>query len=111
MILTQKKLFYLLNSPLEEGETIKELIILSELKQDKEAEKRFKENAERILTGEEGECYLFSIKDELIYNNLFQGIILKGKIPRAYGTDFGYAEIILFSNSQQVNAWLYSGKC
>ena len=104
----------LLNFPLEEGETIKELIILSELHQDKEAEKKFKENSEIILkSSEEGqkECDLLLINDELIYNNLFKGIIIEGKIPAMYKTDFGYAEIFLFSNQQQINAGLYSGKC
>ena len=98
----QRNLFYLLEYPLNEGDSIKNSIIKYSILNDADLKKTLEKNIESILDNDEGFCYLFEIDTDHIYNGI-------GNVRNLDDFDFSQADLA-FGDSE-LNVKLYSVKC
>jgi len=111
---SQQTLFYLLNFPINENKTLRDLIFewrFSDFKED-DLKQQIKEILDSIA--EEDECYYFALN----YNSLLpdKGILIKKtKRTLTSKSDLDLKKqsfkLSLFKNNQEINLKLYLGEC
>ena len=111
---TQRKLFEILNSPLGNGATLKQLVINFGISKDETIKEKIKEALKKSLekeTSDKENCYIFAIDDDFIYNKGVTEYLSKAGVENLYNLKENSAETGIFFNHQKVNLKLYSKKC
>ncbi len=105
---SQRNLVRVLNTPTDEGETIKDLILEWKVLDDKDAKEKIKEQVENILDKEEINSYLFTVDYDS--SDLFGDYILINKDVSVYDYDnvlYNLPKTILFLDGKEVPVGLY----
>ena len=98
---TQRKLLYLLNAPLDDDSTIKELIINWNLTGNSEIKDKIIANTKIILEEKKENCYLFKVNGAFLYTHDKMGLEEWS----------GSSEIYILLNGQKINTKLYFKQC
>jgi|SRR3989344_2631553 len=98
---TQRKLLYLFNAPLDDGSTIKELIVNWNLTGNPEIKDKIIKNVKSILEEQKENCYSLKVNDIFLYKS--------DKISLGEGSE--PSEAYIFLNNQKINIKLYFKRC
>lgn len=116
---SQRKLFYLLNSLIDENKNLKNSIVEWYLSKDEKIKEEIEGNAETILNSmsNEEDCYIFAVNDGS--HTAFGGgdyiLVKKDKTGLIIRNDPDVQEhtsgLNIFLNNQKINTILYFGEC